>query len=263
MGLDRRSVLKGAAGVAAGVVATGCGDGGDKSPEAGGAPTAGSAPAPSSAAPSASAAAPVRLPAEVGRAATGRAEVALTFHGQGEPAQIERLLGAAERGGAKVTVLAVGAWLGQHPAMARRVLDGGHELGNHSENHLDMPAMGEAEVYREIEGCATRLSALTGSIGRWFRPSQTQYANDVIKAQAARAGYPTVLSYSLDSLDHTDPGAAAVTRNVLDHVRAGDVVSLHCGHEGTIAALPEILAGLRAQGLRPVTASGLFAPTGA
>lgn len=209
------------------------------------------------------AARPAAVPGEVSRADSGRAEVALTFHGQGEPAQVERLLAVLEQAGVRVTVLAVGTWLGEYPAMARRVLAGGHELGNHSENHLDMLSMDAASVYREISACAERLRALTGSQGRWFRPSRTQYANAVVKEQAARAGYPTCLAYSLDSRDHTEPGPSAVVANVLDKVVAGDVVSLHFGHDGTTVAMPRILAGLRDKGLRPVTADVLFGPAAA
>lgn len=268
MGVDRRSLIKGVAGAVAGVAAAGCGAGDGASRGGGKAavdPTVSGTPDPvrSAAAPRPGASArpgPAALPAEVVRADTGRPEVALTFHGQGDPGGVERLLAVVERARVAVTVLAVGTWLGQYPAMAGRVLAGGHELGNHSENHLDMLAMDAETAYREIAACADRLTALTGSRGRWFRPSQTQYANAVVKAQAARAGYPTCLAYSLDSRDHTEPGPAAVVRNVLDRVGPGDVVSLHFGHEGTTVALPAILDGLTSRGLRPVTASVLFTP---
>lgn len=249
--MDRRSVLWGAAGVMLGASVAGCGGGAE--PPSGGASGKG-------AAGPGGRAAPAGLPAEVVSAATGRSEVALTFHGQGGPGQVEPLLRVLEAAGVGVTVLAVGTWLGAHPGMAGRVLAGGHELGNHSENHLDMNALDAEAVYREIAACAARLTALTGSPGRWFRPSQTQYANAVVKAQAARAGYPTCLAYSLDSRDNADPGADAVVRNVLDRVRPGDVVSLHFGHDGTTAAMPALLGGLRTRGLRPVTATRLFTP---
>ncbi|HEV2348110.1 MAG TPA: polysaccharide deacetylase family protein [Actinocrinis sp.] len=186
--------------------------------------------------------------------------VALTFHGDGPPALATALLSEAERAGARVTVLAVGRWLGQYPEMARRVLDGGHELGNHTEHHIDIDALSPDAAYAEIEGCAVRLKSLVGSRGRWFRPSQAQHATATVRAAAARAGYPTVLSYDLDSLDYTDPGVDAVTHNVLSAVRAGDVVSMHLGHSGTVEALPAILDGLRTRGLQAVTASALFPP---
>lgn len=184
--------------------------------------------------------------------------VALTFHGDGAPSLATALLSEVERAGARVTVLAVGRWLGEYPQMARRVLDGGHELGNHTEHHIDIDALSPSAAYAEIADCATRLERLTGSRGRWFRPSQAQHATATVRAAAARAGYPTVLSYDLDSLDYTDPGSDAVVRNVLSAVRAGDVVSMHLGHSGTIAAIPAILDGLRSRGLQAVTASALF-----
>ncbi|HZP50029.1 polysaccharide deacetylase family protein [Actinocrinis sp.] len=184
--------------------------------------------------------------------------VALTFHGDGTPSLATALLSEAERAGARVTVLAVGRWLGTYPQMARRVLDGGHELGNHTEHHIDIDALSADAAYAEIEDCATRLQKLTGSRGRWFRPSQAQHATATVRAAAVRAGYQTVLSYDLDSLDYTDPGADAVVHNVLSAVHAGDVVSMHLGHAGTVTALPAILDGLRTRGLQAVTASELF-----
>jgi hypothetical protein len=42
-------------------------------------------------------------------------------------------------------------------------------------------------------------------------------------------------------------------------VQPGSIVSLHFGHQGTIDALPDILAVLRSRGLRPVTTSALLA----
>jgi peptidoglycan/xylan/chitin deacetylase (PgdA/CDA1 family) len=184
--------------------------------------------------------------------------VALTFHGDGPVALATALLAEAERAGARVTVMAVGRWLRDYPHMARRVLDGGHELGNHTEHHIDIDALNPNAAYAEIESCAARLRKLTGSSGRWFRPSQAQHANATVRAAAVRAGYPTVLSYDLDSRDYTDPGANAVVHNVLSAVRAGDVVSMHLGHRGTVEALPAILDGLRTRGLRSITATELF-----
>ncbi len=102
------------------------------------------------------------------------------------------------------------------------------------------------------------IKKLTGSIGTWFRPSQIQHSTAGIRAQATRAGYPTCLSYSVDSLDHNDPGASAVVATTLGAVGNGSIVSLHLGHPGTVAALPQILAGLTDRGLRPVTMTELL-----
>ncbi|MFI0984669.1 polysaccharide deacetylase family protein [Streptomyces exfoliatus] len=254
---DRRGALRaGAATALAGALATACGTG---SPAPG---PRSSGPVPRRPAPAPAAApAPRRLPgqpAEITHGPRGRPLVALTFHGQGDPALARTLLTQAERAGARVTVLAVGSWLDAHPGMARRVLDGGHDLGNHTQHHTDVNAMTEAQAHAEIEACATRLRRLTGSIGTWFRPSRTRHAAPAVLRAAHRAGYPHVLSYDVDSLDFTSPGATAVVRNVTGTVRAGSVVSLHFGYPDTAVALPLLLADLDRRGLRAVTTTELL-----
>jgi peptidoglycan/xylan/chitin deacetylase (PgdA/CDA1 family) len=170
----------------------------------------------------------------------------------------DALLGEAERHGARVTVLAVGTWLEQYPQMAHRILRGGHDLGNHTMHHLDIAAMDASAAHAEIAECARRLHTLTGTIGRWFRPSQTHYATPLIEREARKVGYRTCVSYDVDSLDWTDPGPAAVVATVLGSARRGSIISMHLGHPGTVTALPAILRGLARRKLRPVTLTQLL-----
>ncbi|WP_031186392.1 polysaccharide deacetylase family protein, partial [Streptomyces sp. NRRL S-1896] len=197
-------------------------------------------------------------PAQITHGPRTRPQVALTFHGQGDPALARALLDTAEQRGARLTVLAVGTWLDQHPDLARRILDGGHDLGNHTQRHIGVNTLPEAEARREITDCAERLKRLTGSIGTWFRPSRAPAASPLVARLARAAGYPHVLSYDVDSLDYTRPGAAAVTREVLAGVRNGSVVSLHFGYPDTLTALPDVLTELDRRGLRAVTTTELL-----
>ncbi|MFE2924860.1 polysaccharide deacetylase family protein [Streptomyces goshikiensis] len=257
---DRRSALRAGAAVAAGALTAACGASGRTDP-APTAPTSAAAPSPAKA--PAVAPAPHRFPGqpvEIGHGPRDRPRVALTFHGNGDPAIAKAILAEAEKGGARVTVLAIGSWLDAHPEMARRILDGGHELGNHTQRHLAVNAMPEAEAYAEITQCAQRLKRLTGSIGSWFRPSQARYATPLVRTLAQRAGYPHVLSYDVDSLDFTSPGAAAVIRTVTGTIRSGSVVSLHFGYADTVAAMPPLLEELARRKLRAVTTTELLTP---
>ncbi|MFF6999243.1 polysaccharide deacetylase family protein [Streptomyces sp. NPDC008313] len=243
----------GAGGAAAGHRAAVARDTARTAPASAAAPTAAHAPR--------AAPAPRRFPGQPGQIGHGprdRARVALTFHGQGDPAVARALLGTAERHGARVTVLAVGGWLDEHPELARRIVDAGHDLGNHTQRHLDVNAMSEAEADAEIRGCAERLRRLTGSIGTWFRPSRAVRASPLVERLAHRAGYPHVLSYDVDSLDFTSPGAPAITRKVIGEIRDGSVVSLHFGYADTVTALPAVLEALDRRGLRAVTTTELL-----
>lgn len=183
--------------------------------------------------------------------------VALTFHGQGDPALTTALLDEAERAGAHLTIFAIGSWLAANPSLAHRIAAGRHELANHTQHHLPMAQMGEATAYAEFAGCAEVLRKLTGTPGRWVRPSGTPHSTPALRAAAGRAGYRVCVGYDVDSLDYTDPGADVVRRRCATAM-AGSIVSLHLGHPGTITALPGVLADLHTKALRPVTLTALL-----
>lgn len=184
-------------------------------------------------------------------------KLALTFHGAGDPALATLVLAELRSAGTLVTVFAVGSWLAANPSMASAILDSGHDLGNHTYHHLPMRSLGAGAAVDEVARCAAVLKQQTGSSGHWFRPSGTAESNATIRAAARQAGYAQCVSYDVDSLDWTDPGATAVTRRVLALARPGSIVSLHLGHPGTVTALPALLDGLRAKALVPVTLTEL------
>jgi len=122
--LPRRALL----GLAVGGVAAGCAKAVRSAPAPTSAPTASTVPtstAPVSNPPSS--AAPTEPSTEVGHGPRNGQQVALTFHGQGDPAVATSVLAALAAGHAKVTVMAVGSWLEAYPSMAASITGGGHE----------------------------------------------------------------------------------------------------------------------------------------
>jgi len=185
-------------------------------------------------------------------------QVALTFHGAGDKAMANKLLGILKSTQTPVTVFAVGAWLKADNSIAKQILDDGHDLGNHTMNHLQSKTLSAAKLDSEISGCATELISLIGNHGKFFRPSGTQYSTALIRKTALKYGYKKCISYDVDSHDYQDVGKAAVVKNVMSTVKNGSIVSLHFGHQDTIDALPTLLTQLHAKGIAPVTLSTML-----
>jgi peptidoglycan/xylan/chitin deacetylase (PgdA/CDA1 family) len=195
---------------------------------------------------------------EVAHGARSTRTVALTFHGNGDPALAHSLLDQVEKAGARISVFVVGTWLAAHPEMAQRILKGRHDLGNHTMHHKPMRHLTAADAHREVGECAAVLRRTAGTAGRWFRASGTQKTTPVIRSAAAAAGYSTCVSYDVDGLDWQDPQPATVRQAVLDNAQPGSIISLHLGHQVTVDTLPQILAGLSAKRLKPVTLTELL-----
>jgi peptidoglycan/xylan/chitin deacetylase (PgdA/CDA1 family) len=158
-----------------------------------------------------------------------------------------------------ITVFAVGNWLDANPGIARELLDAGHELANHTYTHPVIGRLDRAGVNAEITRGRDALETHAGLPGRWFRPSGMDVATPLVLEEAGRAGYATVVGYSVDSHDYLDPGPSVVEARVAAGLAPGAIVSLHLGHPGTVAAMEPMVRRVRAAGLEPVTVSTLLA----
>ena len=186
------------------------------------------------------------------------ANVALTFHGAGDPAIATSILKLLKSTNTPITVFAVGTWLQSYPKFAKEIIDAGHDLGNHTLHHYEMKTLTAKRVDSEIAGCANELKKLIGNHGSWFRASGTQYTTPTLRTAALKYGYKNCISYEVDSQDYLNPGKAAVVKNTMAGVKNGSIVSLHFGHQDTLLALPQLLEKLHGKGFTLVTISTLL-----
>jgi peptidoglycan/xylan/chitin deacetylase (PgdA/CDA1 family) len=187
-----------------------------------------------------------------------QANVALTFHANGDSAHTKKLLEILRAHSTPVTIFAVGAWIKANPGMTKTMLADGHDIGNHTYSHTQMKTISAAQVDSEIRLCADELKREIGNHGSFFRPSGTQNSTALIRKTAAKYGYSRCISYEVDSLDYLDVSKAKVISAVMGKVKNGSIVSMHFGHQNTIDAMPALLEQLSAKGLTPVTLSKML-----
>jgi len=186
----------------------------------------------------------------------------LTFHVNGDRAPTVALLDLLRSRRVVMTAFMVGSFVDANPDLLPRFLHDGHELANHTYTHLTFASLPHGQMTTEVVRCRDALVRTAGTTGRFFRPSGTSNGTappspvelDVIAA----AGYTAVAGFDVDPSDYADPGAHLVASRTLDGIKAGSIVSLHAGHQGTLDALPTILDGLDQRALRTTTLSALL-----
>jgi len=196
----------------------------------------------------------------------GRPQIALTFDDGPDPAVTPRVLDLLRNHGARATFFLIGRHAEAHPALVRRILAEGHELGNHSYGHSRLlNCFPTASLQREIERGETALRRVAGTSGpALYRPPVGLKSPWLARVQ--RRLNLRVVTWSLHARDTGRRNPAAIAARVVRRARPGDIVLLHDGHDlpgrsrdTVAAALEAILAGLQHRNLQTVTVGELLA----
>lgn len=196
------------------------------------------------------------------RVETDQPMVALTFDDGPVAPGVEMVLPILAEHGAPATFFLVGQAMERNPGLARRLLDAGHELGNHSYSHAHLLGHLPSRYRQEVGDTDALLRVEGEEHPRLFRPP---YGKRLIGLPMAvrDADYITVMWDVEEAYGETDPQRYADF--ILGQVRPGSIVLMHpmFGHREVISkALPIILDGLAARGLQPVTVSQLLSLEG-
>lgn len=193
---------------------------------------------------------------------TTRRAVALSFDDGPHERYTPEVLDILARFGAKATFFDEGAAVAERPDLVRRTVAEGHEVGNHTFTHPDLPPLGYADVLTEVERTSAALREAGVEAVPLFRPPRglfDQEAADAVRAAShLTVGWDVCLErYLARSTDDAAAVAAA-----LDRVRPGSIVLAHDGGDidrsRTVATLPAFLAGLRERGYEVVTVTDLL-----
>lgn len=184
--------------------------------------------------------------------------VALTFDDGPSGRYTDRLLDGLKERGAKATFLLCGYRVKEYPAQTQRIVDEGHEVGNHGYSHKNMQELGRRRIAQEILDTEALLPE--GCQVRFLRPPGGCCSDGV--RQVAEARNLAILNWSVDPKDWAVQNPAAIEQAVVKHVSDGDVILLHDMSDSSVTATLHIIDQLAAQGYQFVTASQLAALKG-
>lgn len=193
------------------------------------------------------------------RVETTRKLVSLTFDDGPTSAGLDAILPVLDQYQVRATFFLVGETVERRPDQARRLVQAGHELGNHTFSHRRMLLRWPGTYAEEIGRTDALLRAAGEREPRLLRPP---YGKRLIglPLAARQAGYRTVTWDVEEDASQRTPQLYA--NHIASRVRPGSIVLMHpmYGNRDVVRdALPRIIEELRAGGYRFVTVSELLA----
>ncbi len=131
-------------------------------------------------------------------------------------------------------------------------------FGNHSWDHPDFTTLSATQMADQLTKTETALASLIGAPTQpYFRPPFGAWTA-AVRSGVGAAGWADLVMWDVDTIDWKNtadggPSAKDIVAKVLGQAQGGSIVLMHLGGWHTLEALPDLLAGLQANGLTPVT----------
>jgi len=189
-------------------------------------------------------------------------KVALTFDDGPDSVYTPQILDVLRKHKVKATFFLVGERAELFPDVVKKIVKGGHVIGNHSMTHPNIMKLNKEQTFQEIQKCEDVLSALTGYKPALFR---SPYGSlDSQKVEEISELDVKLIAWNIDSLDWKSLTAEQVKANILENVREGSIILQHSSGSkkenltGSVAALDEVIKTLKKEKYKFVTVSELL-----
>lgn len=177
--------------------------------------------------------------------------IALTFDDGPHPHHTPMLLSTLRRLKVRATFFVVGKNVDRYPYLVRQMVKDGHEVENHTYNHLRLSRLPLGLVQEEIEAGAAAIWRVTAHVPRFIRPPGGM-VNRSVRQVAQFDGYVTVM-WTTDPADYERPDVETLKQRLFASVRPGSIILLHEKVPQTVEILPEFVREVRRQGYELVT----------
>lgn len=178
-------------------------------------------------------------------------DIALTIDDGPHPVWTPKVLALLERLDIQATFCVVGENVAAHPDLVARMVDGGHQIANHTFTHpMDLATLAPAKIRSQIGRGTDAILAAGGARPRLFRAPGGNWSAAIMTACAADELRP--IDWSIDTKDWSRPGVDAIVETIA-RTRPGAIILDHDGggnRQQTVDALGIALPRLLDEGYR-------------
>ena len=172
----------------------------------------------------------------------------LTFDEGYENGYTAQILDTLKESNVKVAFFITGDYLRRNPELVKRMVNEGHIVGNHTDNHPSLAQISEEKIHKEINSLSEAYQGVTGGSMKYLRPPMGEYSEKSLKV-TNEMGYRNVF-WSVAITDwRPEAGSPSENKNlVMSRLHSGAVILLHAVNKANAEMLGDFIKECREQG---------------
>jgi len=204
-------------------------------------------------------------------------KLALTFDDGPDETWTPQILNILKQKNAPAAFFVIGESASQYPQVVKNEYQSGNDVGNHTFTHPDFEIISKSQLQIELNLTELLLESNLGVKTLLFRPPygidhQPETASEIQMLPIPQAMGYIIVGARVDPHDWGEPngGAPPATATIVERVLhdaqlgKGNIILMHDGggnRSNTVAALPQVIDGLRAKGYEFVSVADLLNQT--
>jgi len=184
--------------------------------------------------------------------------VALTFDDGPDPVNTPKIIKVLRNNNIQGTFFCIGKQIEACKSIIKQAYADGDVIANHSWSHKDFTTINAAEINNEVTLTENEINKVIGKRSALIRPPYGDI-NDAVQNTLTALNYKSII-WSIDTLDWEQREVDNIVKNVVNNVRPGDIILMHCNEDKkvTTEALPQIISKLKEMGYSFVTVDKLL-----
>lgn len=178
-------------------------------------------------------------------------KIYLTFDLGYEAGYTEKILDILKENEVKACFFITAHYFNTNQELVKRMIEEGHDVGNHTVNHKSLPELSDEEVKSEIMNLHTAVYEKFGYEMKYVRPPKGEYSERVLQL-CNDMNYTTVMwSFAYDDWDESKQGREEYgKKKILENLHPGEVMLLHGTSKDNMNILEECVKEIKKEGYK-------------
>jgi peptidoglycan-N-acetylglucosamine deacetylase len=211
---------------------------------------------------------------DIDQIGAAKKKIAITFDDGPDPRWTPKILDILKEKNVPATFFVIGVDASESPDLLKREYAEGHDIGNHTYTHPNFDEISKTQIRWELNLTQRLIESTIGVKSILFRPPfgidhQPEYSEEVAQLPVAQDMGYLIIGQKIDPHDwqlHDGRQMAAkdLVEAVMRQAEDGNIILFHDGggdRTQTVAAVPQVIDALRAQGYQFVAVSDLIGKT--